>query len=284
MNRHCSPRIAQLPDRSKHPAGGGPATRRAGLPAAALLVLLTGGCALPQPPAASPDTPTVTAPIAGPECAECAELRSDVRDLRTRVKRAESVLGELRARQLEQARTGAEANRQAARASARLRHLATRATAASYIAEVEVSMANARLASGSIAGPQVLQRAQQQLDSSREPFEQGDYASAIDLAGQAAETLAAAQRDRSAGRDPARGEAALPFEQSIPMRVRIDSNLRRGPSTRSAVRDVLAEGTPLMARAQHGDWLHVETVDGRTGWVYRTLLAPRQTDFTRATR
>ena len=251
-------------------------------PAVALLALLAAGCAAPQPslePSAQPSPLESPAPIAvqprEAECAACTEIKGEIAQLQRRLTATESALSELRVQRIEQAKTVQEANREAARATVRLRRLATRGVAASYIAEVEVSMTNARLASGLRLQPAQLAQAQEILDSSREPFALGDYDAAISRASQAAELIARAQEPVLPQKWD-RAPAAVHFAQPMPYRVRIDSNLRKGPSGQAPVRGVLAAGTPLEAYARRGNWVRVETADGRSGWIYRRLLGPQE--------
>ena len=292
-------------------SGGAPdcseaVTRGARWPAVALLALLAAGCAGLQPtdpssaaptaPAtpASPPAPSpleapvpIAVPPPEPRCGSCAELQAEIAQLRRRLADAESALGDLRAQRLDQAKALEDASRQAARATVRLRRLASRAAAASYIAEVEVAMTSARSAAGlasGLASAQAsgqaqlelaqLELAQQTLDSSREPFARGDYDAAIDRASQAAEMIARAEETpRPTAGD--RTRVAVHFAQPMPLRVLVDSNLRQGPGNDAAIRDVLTAGTPLSAYGRRGAWFRVETADGRSGWVYRNLLGPR---------
>ncbi len=56
------------------------------------------------------------------------------------------------------------------------------------------------------------------------------------------------------------------------------ANVRRGPSLSNRIDWVLRHrGTPLIVRAEYGDWFRVEDVDGEGGWVYTKLLSNRRT-------
>jgi hypothetical protein len=241
--------------------------------------LLAAGCAAPpstqeppevQAPAAAampvPGTPVPAAPRA---CARCAGLDAEVATLRRRLAERESELGELRAKRDEQARALREADRQAAAATARLRRLATRAAAASYLAEVEVSLASAP------GQPLLLARARELLAASREPFVRGDYDTAIDRASQAAEVVGRADDDRSFGRAPATRAADGPLQRPLAMRTRVDSHLRARPGRNGRVLAVVPAGAPVTADARRRGWLHVATGGGRGGWIYSALLEPR---------
>jgi hypothetical protein len=230
----------------------------------------------PEPPAEAQVPPApVVAPPRADACAPCAALKTEIAQLQRRLAERESELSDLRAQRQEQAKALEESARQAARTTARLRRLATRASAASYIAEVEVSMATARSAPNAESEQATLNRAQQLLDASRAPYDKGDYAGAIDRASQAAELIAKAAEEPAGA--PARTGASPLEHLAVPirLRVRIDSHLRSGPSARAAILAVLTGGTPVLANARRDGWLRVATPDSRSGWVYRPLLEPR---------
>lgn len=239
--------------------------------ALALFASLAAGCA--APPSSPVETPApIAVPPPEPVCVPCARLQVEVVQLRRLLAERESELSVLREQRVENAKALEETTRRAAGARARLRSLATRAVAASYIADVEVSMATAGLASGDESKRAQLALAQKILDSSTGPFAKGDYDAAIDLASQAAETLAKTAQPTTAKTCANR---ALHFVGATPLRVKIDSNLRDGPSRKAAIRRVLSAGTPVMGQARCGAWLRVEIAEGRSGWVHRSLLRPR---------
>jgi hypothetical protein len=239
--------------------------------ALALLASLAAGCA--APPSAPVETPApIAVPRAEPVCAHCAKLQVEVVQLRRLLAERESELSVLREQRVEAVKALEETTRRAAGARARLRSLATRAVAASYIADVEVSMATARLESVDESRRAQLARAQKILDSSNEPFAKGDYDAAIDIASHAAEILATTAQP---GAGITCANRAVHFVKATPLRVTIDSNLRDGPSRKAAIRGVLSAGTPVMGRARCGAWLRVEIAEGSSGWVHRSLLRPR---------
>jgi len=233
-----------------------------------LLNSVLGGC-VTSPPAEPP--PRVLVP---PEttCPSCEQQTREIARLRQDLAHREAEVRDLRSGQRDQVKELQESTREATRAKVRLRRLATRADAASYIAEVEVGMAALRASLG--GGPPValLVLAQDILASTAAPFALGDYGGAMDRAAQAEQLVAmvayAQLRNRSRRRVP--GE--VPLQVSIPLRVTIDSNLRRQPLGKAPVVGMLKKDSPLLAHAYKGNWMRVETEDGRSGWVDQRQL------------
>lgn len=209
-----------------------------------------------------------------PACPPCAQLRAENARLRTTLGEQEAELRELRARQHAQVIALEQQTRQAAQATTRLERLATRADAASSIAEVEVAIAGARSTAGLADDDARLAVAQGYLASSRRTFERGEYGAAIGLASRAAGLIAAASGTAMRPAASHRTSAIAAFHPPVPMRVTIDSHLRHGPSARATARGVLRAGSTLLAVGRSGRWLRVEVGDGRAGWVYEPLLEP----------
>lgn len=245
--------------------------------AVALLAVLASGCTAPQPSPLPPPDPDAAGPVAGsrhePACARCPALQADIEELRRQLVHAESELSDLRAERLEQAKALERSTRQATHATARLKRLATPAAAASYIAEVEASIAVANTDSKLPGNPTQLAIARETLDASMKLYAQGDYEAAIDRADRAAQMVAKASETPRGSRKWKRSAGRGWRPQAL--QVRVDSHMRRGPSRRADARGVLRAGTPVVGFERRGVWVRVATADGDSGWVYRPLLGPR---------
>ncbi len=241
--------------------------------AVTLVALLVAGCSLTGPPV--PVAPPVPPRAAEPVCEPCVVLKAQIARQQHELAAREAELSDLRAQRGEQARALEDFARQTARAQSRPRRLATRVTAASYIAEVEVALTGARAMRISDAAQARLAQAQELLDSSKEPFAQEDYDGAIESASRAADLIAGALEVAARPVPPLRPVPVAYFASPTPMRVKGDSFLRDGPSPKAAVRGVLKGGTTAMGHARRGDWIRVASADGRSGWVYGPLLMPR---------
>jgi hypothetical protein len=243
-----------------------------------LLSATVCGCVTP-PPAAPPLPMSVPVPlettVRGSVCSTCEEQTREIARLRQDLANREMELLDLRSHQRDQVKVLQESTRELTRTKVRLRRLATQADAASYIAEVEVALASLRSSLGATKSVPLLDTAQGILASTAAPFAQGDYGVAMDGAAQAEQLidLVADDQTRRVSRRRVPSEVALQI--AIPMKVTIDSTLRRKPSSKAPVAGVLKKETRLVAYAYWGQWMQVNTEEGRSGWVRQTQLGAR---------
>ena len=85
-----------------------------------------------------------------------------------------------------------ESKREVTRAKVKIRRLATRADAASYIAEVEVDLARLRASSGGKSTDPRIDQARRLLELTDAPFAQGEYGVAMDRASEAEQLIGSA--------------------------------------------------------------------------------------------
>ena len=237
-----------------------------------LLTLLAGACATTPPPLPSPPPAPLPTPAKAPVCPVCEDSTAEIARLRQELANREAELRDLRAQQRDQTRVLQETAKQATRAKVKLRRLANQADAASYLAEVEVVLDSARSAPGARSRAPLLALAQEILESSSAPFAQGDYGTAMDLAAQAEQLTAIVNGNPAQPASGARSTAETPFDVTIRLRATIESNLRRQPGDGALSIGVLPEGTRLVATAHRNGWLKVETDDGRSGWMYQSVV------------
>ena len=184
-------------------------------------------------------------------------------ELEIRLLEKESQLAELQTR-LDEAR------REVVRAMAKLQTLATRAEAASAMAEAEIAVQ----AAGRVgAGPDVAQ-ARQLLQMSAGEFDRANYGGALYLATQA-KTLAGAHRASVADDSAPLRPGETPFARPILLQCTAQTNVRAGPSTTFPVAFTAERGTPLVGHSHVGDWLRVSDDGGRRGWVHLSLVGRR---------
>jgi hypothetical protein len=166
-----------------------------------------------------------------------------------------------------------ETRREVVRSLARLQTSATRAEAASALAEADIAVQTLRN-----RDPQApeLAPARRLLDQSTAEFGRQNYGGALYLANQV-KSLAASGRGRAvAGGDgaPARpGETA--FAVPVPLAVSSRANVREGPGTNFRVLFTVDRGAALTGLSHLEDWVRVTDENGRSGWVFYNLVTRR---------
>ena len=241
---------------------------------ALVLVLLAGGCS-PRTRATEPAPAVTTSPVAAgaPRAAvETVTVRDPEVD--RRITRLELRLLE-RDAQLEDLQSRlADARQEVVRAMAKLQTLATRAEAASAMAEAEVALQTLKAGAGQQATPEV-EQAGGLLEASAAEVDTQNYGGALYLANQA-KTAAAAGRGRFSTGDRS---AARPGETSFAVPVKLKSvgrgNVREGPGLTFPVAFAAEPGLLLMGYSFADEWIRVSDESGRAGWIFRNLVSKR---------
>jgi hypothetical protein len=166
-----------------------------------------------------------------------------------------------------------EAERDVVRSLAKVQTLATRAEAASAMAEAEVALETLRRAVGSqgagVARDSVL------LAQANAAFNRQNYGGAVWLSNQA-KNRATVGRGRLIGADSLE---LLEGEKRFALPVRFETvgrtNLRAGPGTSFAALTTLDIAAPLMGYSYLQQWVHVMDAGGLKGWVFYKLVARR---------
>ena len=233
-------------------------------------VVLIAACTHPRPanppPARAPrDTTRVRIPAPVRDTA----LEQRAARLELRVLEEEAQVAELQNR-LDDAR------REVVRAMAKLQSLATRAEAASGMAEAEIALQALRSANGNSPAPPEWNQGNQLLQLATTEFDQQNYAGALYLATEAKNAAAAGQR-RATNDDrgtPRKGE--VPF--ALPLRVQTTgrANVREGPGANFKVLFTLESAVPLVAYSYVEQWVRVMADGDRTGWIHQTLIGRRE--------
>ena len=155
------------------------------------------------------------------------------------------------------------------RAMAKLQSVASRAQAASGMAEAEVAAQSLKASAGqhSPEAAQVTRLVQQ----SAAEFNKQNYGGALYLANQA-KLIASSHRGRANGNREVRpGETAF----VVPIRLRTTGrgNIREGPGTSFPISFAAEAGTELTAFSYTEEWIRISDEAGRSGWIFRTLVA-----------
>ncbi len=192
-------------------------------------------------------------------------------DLERRIARLELSLMEKEA-QVDELQSRLDDTRQeVVRAMAKLQTLATRAEAASGIAEAEVALQMLRTAPGQSPTPEGAQATRLLKESSTE-FDKGNYGGALYLANQA-KTLAGAARGRlSAGERGAQRPGETAFALPIRLVAASRGNVRAGPGTGSRIEFAVEAGDTLIGYSYVDEWIRIGEDSGRGGWIFRSLV------------
>ncbi len=159
------------------------------------------------------------------------------------------------------------AREEVVRAMAKLQTLASRADAASGMAEAEVALQPLKAKPGPSA-----QEAGRLLQQSAQEFDQSNYGGALYLANQA-KALAKAGGTRLSGGErgsPRPGET--PFALPISLKSAASGNVRNAPGTDAPIAFSVAAGAALTGYSYLNDWIRVGDIQGREGWIFRSLV------------
>jgi len=178
-----------------------------------------------------------------------------------------------------------DARREVVRAMAKLQSLATRAEAASGMAEAEIALQALRTGTGgggggggggSATAPPELNQGTQLLQLSTVEFDRQNYGGALYLANEA-KNAAAAGQGRLSSDDrvkPRTGE--VPFALPLRLQTTGRANVREGPGSNFRVSYTLDAGAELTAYSYVDQWVRVNDQTNRAGWIHQNLIGRRR--------
>jgi len=238
---------------------------------AGLAAALVSTCPLPRRHAAP--RPVVREPITRSGAESISVLGQHTARLELRLLEEEAQVGDLQVK-LDEAR------QEVVRAMAKLQTLASKAEAASGMAEAEIALQALQTAAGQLGTPEAPQ-AEQLLHMSTKEFDQQNYGGALYLANQAKSLVGAGQaRLTSSGRGtlwPGEVLFALPLR----LQTLVRSNVRDGPGTNFKLLFTLDAGTALLGYSYSDVWVRVGDEAGRSGWIFSPFVGRRQAAATR---
>jgi uncharacterized protein YraI len=173
--------------------------------------------------------------------------------------------------QIEDLQTRLEDTRaEVVRAMAKLQSMASRAQAASAMAEAEVALQTMK--SGVSADPPEAAQVRSLVRQSAGAFDKANYGGALYLANQA-KTVATSYRGRlGVNREGARPGETL-FAVPIKLKTTSRGNVREGPGTNFAVSFTADPGSSITGYSYADEWVRISDDGGRTGWIHQTLIA-----------
>ncbi len=147
---------------------------------------------------------------------------------------------------------------------------ASRAEAASGVAEAELVLQSLKSGPGAQAPSTALVARMVQQGSAE--FNKQNYGGALYLANQAKAVAStyAARGANAAGARPRPGETM--FALPVHLKVASRANVREGPGTSYPVVFSADAGAVLTGVSYVDEWIRVANDDGRTGWIFRTLI------------
>jgi hypothetical protein len=165
-----------------------------------------------------------------------------------------------------------EAIQEVVRSMAKLQTTASRAEAASAMAEAEIAL-DALRAAGPETAP--IQQAEQLLQMSSTEFNRENYGGSLYLASEA-RSIARAGGGLLAGREGATLRAGeVPFALPLTVQTVRRSNVRDGPGLGFKILYTASSGTPLVGRSHTEEWIRVSDERGREGWIFHSLVRTR---------
>jgi hypothetical protein len=163
------------------------------------------------------------------------------------------------------------------RTKARLRSLESKAEAASTIAEAEIDI-NAlkeRPVSADKVEKEEASAAENLLKMSIREFKSSNYGGALYLANQSKGQVRTLQLRLKGGMEKAPMENEMAFARPLQLKVLANSNLRSGPGLDNELVGKLSQDALVKGLSYSGLWVHVETAEGKMGWLFHTLVGPR---------
>lgn len=241
-----------------------------------IVVLLLAASVVGCAPKSQPQV-QAPAPTPPPAVVETVTVTTRDPDMMLELGRTKVQLLERNARIADMERRLGESTTELVRTMARLRTVATRAEAASAIAEAEVTLQQLRGRSGQQAPPEVAQ-AEAALRQASTAFDAENFGGALYLATQAKRAATAGRGRLADVGGTASRPNERPFALPVPLVTTSAANLRESPTGGAAVVARITSGAALTAYSYEQDWLKVSTADGQSGWVHQSVVraaAPR---------
>ena len=157
------------------------------------------------------------------------------------------------------------------RTMAKLQTLASRAEAASAMAEADVALQSLKANGGGQQLPETGQ-VSKLVQQSNEEFNKQNFGGALYLANQAKSIAGTARARTAAGSRGASRSGETPFAVPIRLKVTSRGNVREGPGTSFAVVFAVEAGNALTGYSYTEDWVRVSDEQGRGGWIFRSLI------------
>lgn len=193
-------------------------------------------------------------------------------DLEARIARLEIMLLERDARIADLSGALAETRQEIVRNLAKLQSQASRAEAASGLAEAEIALQSLGRRSGADELSSYLE-AEAALREGSQAFAAQNFGGALYLATQARSLAASARARLDAGSGDELRPGETVFATRVPLRT-IDqrANVRLGPGLEHGIVATLDAATAVVGQSYTDEWVRIEDDQGREGWIFHTLV------------
>jgi len=195
------------------------------------------------------------------------QLESQIAGLRIQLLERAAQITDTR-QQLDQTR------QEVVRAMAKLQSQASRAEAASGIAEAEVAVE----ALGRTQAGQELPEFSQAgalLAESTIQFDDNNFGGSLYLATQARGLARGAESRLPTGGGDSLLAGETIFAIAVPLHTTSRSNVREGPGLGFAILFTLSPSAPVTGQSYTGEWVRVVDNERREGWIFHSLVSPR---------
>lgn len=237
-----------------------------------LIGVLLGVACKPHHPGTVPPVrvPRDSTRLRAPTSARDTALENHAARLELKVLEQEAQVNELQGR-LDDAR------RDVVRAMAKLQSIATRAEAASAMAEAEIALQALRSGSNGNSPPSPeLAQGSQLLQLATSEFDQQNYGGALYLANEAKNAAAAGQGRVASDDRQERRSGEVPFALPLRLQTTGRANVRDGPGANYKVLFTLEGGAAVVAYSYVDQWVRVRDDSDRPGWIHQTLIGRRE--------
>ena len=211
--------------------------------------------------------------VAVPDPGRADSVAARNRDLEQRVARLELQRLE-RDAQVDQLQGQVDAaRREVVRAMAKLQTLASRAEAASAMAEAEVALQSLQLPAGQT--PPGIVEARQLLSQASDEFNKGNYGGALYLANQSKTATGTGRGALAGGTATTLRPGEVLFALPLNLQTTGRASIREGPGAAFHVVFALEAGAAVTGLSYADQWVRVTDDGGRSGWVYYRLVGRR---------
>src|SRR5690348_2430338 len=240
------------------------------------MVLLACSSASPPPPQVAPRP--AKDPASATYAARDSALEQRIERLELRLLERDAQIEDLEAR-LDEAR------QEVVRTMAKLQTVASRAEAASAIAEAEIAVQSLRSAAGTAVASDLTQ-ATALLQQASVEFGKQNYGGALYLANQTKRSVGAGASRLGGGGGGVGGGASgsrvalrpgeVPFAVPVRLQTTTRGNVREGPGAGYKVLFTLEGGAELTGYSYLEQWVRVADESGRSGWIFLSLIGRRE--------